>query len=82
MLVGHIDGATRQLGRSQGYRGLPIRDEVEVCGATNEKVAVMHSVWEPTPQELERLNNGGKIQLSVHGIVHPPVRLEVTEPPK
>lgn len=39
----------------------------------------MFSVWEPTPEELEALNDGGKIQLGIMGISHPPVLLVVQD---
>jgi hypothetical protein len=34
------------------------------------------SVWKPTPEELAVLNAGGHVRLAVHGIAHPPVRLD------
>src|SRR3546814_14399795 len=31
MLIARIEGATRIVGRSQGYHGLPLRDEMVAC---------------------------------------------------
>lgn len=81
MLIEAIEGATRVLGKSQGFFGLPIRD-----GTTTERVVgdtpCMVSAWSPTPDELERLNAGARVYLKVLGTVHPPVLLEVGEPPE
>lgn len=38
---------------------------------------VMTSAWFPTPEELERLNKGEPVLLSVWGFQHPPVGLGV-----
>ena len=43
---------------------------------------VMSSAWEPTPDELQRLNAGATIYLHIMGTQHPPVALEVGEIPK
>lgn len=32
MLIGRIKGATRVIGKSQGYYGLPVRDEIRASG--------------------------------------------------
>lgn len=40
----------------------------------------MLSRWEPTPAELELLNAGGSIELSVIGGSHPPVSLIAVPP--
>lgn len=71
-----IEGATRVCGKSQGFLGLPIRDE------TVNGVNVMHSVWEPTPDELVSLMAGGKIIVSVIGFNPQPIMLTVGPPPK
>lgn len=84
MLVGRIPNATRVLGApgdwdksSQGpCAGLPIQDIDTSAGPG------MMSVWEPTPEELARLNAGAKVSLVVLGRVHPPVSLSVGMPPK
>lgn len=72
MQILHIEGATRVLGESQGYRGLPIRDE------QSEEGNVMISEWALTDEEIARLKSGGTLLLSVYGTGHPPVKLEIT----
>jgi hypothetical protein len=37
----------------------------------------MISVWKPTPEELEALNKGYHIALTIMGDVHPPVMMHV-----
>ena len=76
MQVGVIEGHTRILGKSQGYRGLPIRDTVE------DGTPEMTSVWQPGPQDIAAINAGASIYLTIVGAQHPPVRIEVGEPPK
>lgn len=76
MIVLSIAGATRRLGKAQGYLTLPIMDTVTPAGAP-----VMISAWEPTPADLERLTMGAPIYLMVVGTQHPPVMLEVGEAP-
>lgn len=76
MIIGRIPNATRVLGKSQGYLGLPLRDEVRNTTVGGE-TPVMVTAWEPTPDELERLNKGASVHLVVVGTQHPPVMLEV-----
>jgi hypothetical protein len=38
------------------------------------------SCWEPTPEDLKRLNEGGKIWLRVYGQGHPPVSISTEHP--
>lgn len=71
VLIARIEGCTRELGKSQGYLVLPVRDEVV------DGVPYMVTAWEPTPEELKLLNAGAKIHLSILGNGHPPVKLEV-----
>lgn len=78
MMKQRIKGATRELGKprdwddSKGSCGsLPIRDEMQPYGNT------MTSAWQPTPDELERLNKGASVLLYIVGEVHPPVAVEV-----
>lgn len=80
MIPGRIPGATRWLGAPPDWKPeehgdcahLAIRDM-----PINGGVAAMHSVWEPTPEELTRLNAGAPVYLCVVGVVHPPVSLAV-----
>lgn len=80
MLIAMIEGVTRIIGKSQGYRGLPLRDEV-ITDPVNGQTPAMVSAWQPTPDELARLNAGASIHLWVLGTQHPPVLVEVGEPP-
>ena len=64
--------ASRTLAQGQDeYNDLDIMD-ADVKGKN-----CMFSVWEPSPDEIHALNNGGKIQLGIMGGVHPPVMLMV-----
>ncbi len=71
-----IEGTTRRIGKSQGYRGLCVRDVVLPTGTP-----AMATAWQPTPAELERLNAGAPLHLIILGVSHPPVILEVGQPP-
>lgn len=81
MMVGRVANATRTIGEDQGYLALPIRDEVVKCAVNGEGTAVMVTAWEPTPDEISRIVAGAPIHLKVLGTDHPPVMLEVGEPP-
>lgn len=78
MIIARIEGATRVLGQSQGYRGLPILDTTLNDDASQP---VMVSAWEPTPDEIEKIVAGAKIRLWVLGIAHPPVIIDVADVP-
>jgi hypothetical protein len=82
MEVGRIAGCTRVLGKSQGYYGLPIRDEVRNDGVTGPGTPVMVTAWFPTPDELAAINAGAPIHLTVVGTGHPPVMMGVGELPE
>lgn len=95
MEIGRIIGATRVLGKSQGYWGLPVRDEAQNLGdlphmlhtlensaVTGPDTPVMVTAWIPSPDELAALAAGAPIYLNIVGIAHPPVRLSVGEPPR
>lgn len=81
MLIGTIEGVTRIIGKSQGYLGLPLRDEVMNCTVSGEGTPAMVTAWQPTPEELARLNAGASAHLRVLGTVHPPVMVGVGDPP-
>lgn len=84
MLVGRIPNATRVLGAPVGWDkaaqgpcgGLPIQD-IETSAGPG-----MMSVWQPTPEELARLQAGAGVSLLVLGTVHPPVSVSVGMPPE
>lgn len=82
MQIGYVEGATRVLGRSQGYFGLPVRDELIHCEVGGEGTPAMITAWLPTPDELERLNAGAPIHLRLLGQAHPPVMITVGEAPE
>ena len=80
MIIARIPGATRVIGKSQGYLGLPLRDELRNTTVDGPQTPCMVTAWEPTPAELVRLNQGACVYLTVLGTQHPPVLLEVGEP--
>jgi hypothetical protein len=69
MHIARIIGATRTLGKTQGFEGLPIRDEF--LHNNGVKTHVMISAWQPTPEELADLNAGASVLLSVMGMSAP-----------
>jgi hypothetical protein len=77
MMIGRIEGATRVLGKSQGYIGLPVRDEKMVDGTTGDIVPTMTTAWFPDPAELAAINAGEAIHLRLFGSSHPPVYIGV-----
>lgn len=76
MIAAHIEGATRILGKSQGFLGLAVRDE-DLDG-----MHCLVTAWEPTPRELEALNNGAKVEIRILGPAHPPICVNVGKPPE
>lgn len=81
MMIGHIQGATRVLGKSQGYIGLPLRDEMINCTVGGEGTPAMVTAWEPTPEEIRRIVAGAPIYLRILGTQHPPVMMDVGDVP-
>lgn len=77
MQIGRIEGATRVVGKSQGYLGLPLRDEIVNCSVGGEGTPAMVTAWLPTPAELAALNAGAAVHVSILGSVHPPIMVEV-----
>jgi hypothetical protein len=81
MIPARISGATREVGKSQGYLGLPIRDDRVRDNATGLVTPCMWTAWTPTPEELRRLNAGANVEICILGNVPPPMIVEVgTEP--
>ncbi len=76
MMINAIEGATRRIGKSQGYKGLPIRDFQYADGTP-----AMTTSWQPTPAELAALAAGAPIYVTLLGSAHPPILLEVGAPP-
>lgn len=82
MIIKRIEGATRVLGQSQGYLGLPIRDEPIHCTVGGPETPSMVTAWEPTPEEVAAIAYGAPIYLRIIGTAHPPVMLFGGEMPK
>lgn len=82
MMIARIEGCTRVIGKSQGYLGLPIRDELTHDTVNGPETPSMVTAWEMTPDELERLKVGATIYLRVLGSSHPPVMLTVGPVPE
>lgn len=86
--------ATRRLAKDQPeYFQLSVADVAIVNNPTvtpakvgmlmlDNEVPAMQSVWEPTPGELECLNMGGRVVLTIVGRTHPPISLEVAPGPE
>lgn len=74
-----LEGATRTIGESQGYRGLPLRDVLTNCTVNGDGTPAMVSAWLPDEVERARIAAGEPIYLMVLGNQHPPVMLSVGE---
>lgn len=81
MQIGRIKDATRMLGKSQGYMGLPLRDDVITCKVGGPGTRCMTTAWLPTPKELEALNAGAPVHVRIVGSAHPPIMVEVGDVP-
>lgn len=81
MEIGRIEHATRIIGKSQGYHGLPIRDVHINCAVNGPNTPAMITAWFPSPEELAALNSGAPIHLTILGEGHPPVMLDVGDVP-
>ncbi|KAB0682021.1 hypothetical protein [Aureimonas leprariae] len=77
MNIATVEGCTRVIGESQGYIGLPLRDELINCAVDGPAVSAMVSAWQPMPEEIARIMSGEPIHLRVLGTAHPPVMLFV-----
>ena len=82
MMIGRIENATRVIGKTQGYLGLPLRDEVVNCSVNGEGTPAMTTAWLPTPEELVALNAGAAVHVRIIGTQHPPIMLDVGTPPQ
>lgn len=81
MQVGRVKDATRVIGRSQGYGGLPVRDEAMPCSVNGPERPTMTTAWFPTPKELSALTAGAPVHVRIIGTAHPPIMVEVGETP-
>jgi hypothetical protein len=75
-----IPGFTRVLGKRQGYHGLAVRDEI-IDEQVNGSAHAMTTAWEPTPEELAKLNAGAHVHITLLGISHPPILVQVGDVP-
>ena len=66
-----IKDATRELGRSQGYVPLHVRDEVIIDNERNAQLHIMLSAFELLPDELERVKAGAPVYVSICGSALP-----------
>lgn len=82
MQIGRIEGATRVIGKSQGYFELPVRDGAINCSVGGACTPTMTTAWLPTPKELEALNAGAAVHVRIIGTQHPPIMVEVGDVPK
>jgi hypothetical protein len=80
MIPARIEGATRYLGAPEGWEP----EANGPCGhlaiadvKTDMGLPLMISAWEPTPDELSKLNAGAKVYLQIVGTGHPPVMVWV-----
>lgn len=81
MQIGMIENATRVLGKSQGYLGLPLRDEISRC-RVNGDCPAMVTAWHPSPDELVALNAGAAVHVRILGTAHPPMIVEIGPTPE
>lgn len=77
MIIARIEGATRVVGKSQGYLGLPIRDEIILEAVNGPATTSMVTAWEPIPEEIERLRAGSCVHVRILGDIHPPILVTV-----
>jgi hypothetical protein len=82
MQIAVIPGVTRFLGKSQGYRGLPVRDQLINSTVTGPDTPSMVTAWTPTPDELAALNRGASVHVELMGNQHPPILVGVGEVPE
>jgi hypothetical protein len=77
MIPARISGATRVIGKINGYQGLPVRDALINCPVNGPDTPNMETAWIPSPAEIAAINRGAPIILRLLGTMHPPVTLYV-----
>lgn len=82
MQIGRIPGATRVVGKQQGYLGLPLRDELINDSVNGERTPSMVTAWIPMPKELEQLAAGAAVYVRILGNAPPPMMIGVGEAPQ
>lgn len=89
MLIAMIepeDGTVRVHGKSQGFKGLPVRHVLTPLAnddgtLTGEHVNIMSTAWMPTPEELAALNAGANVIIAMWGNRPPPMMVTVGKVP-
>jgi hypothetical protein len=81
MLIGRIPGATRVVGKHQGYLGLPLRDEPVHDAVNGKDTPSMVTAWLPTPKEQQKLAAGEAVYVRILGNVPPPMMVSVGDAP-
>jgi hypothetical protein len=79
MQVGRVDRASRIIGKSQSYKGLPVRDETMLT--ETGPIPCMTSAWLLDPPDLIAIFKGASITISILGSMHPPIKVGVGFPP-
>lgn len=97
MQCGRPVNTTRVIGKSQGYKGLPVADvqakvfyggELSIIDSemsstvTGPGTPIMMTAWLPTPREIAAINKGAAVVVQLVGVSHPPILVEVGEAPK
>lgn len=77
MIIARIKGANRVCGKAQGYLGLPVRDVAVTINGV--EIPTMQTAWTPTPDELDRLNKGANVIVSIYGTTPAPIMLTVDD---
>ncbi len=77
MQIAVIDGATRVIGKSQGYLGLPLRDEPINCTIGGDGTPSMVTAWHPSEEDILAIINGAAIHVRLIGSQHPPIMLDI-----
>lgn len=80
MHIGIPTKHTRIVGKSQGYKGLPIRDMTMMDPTTGHTTNVMVTAWLPTPDEIDAIVKGSPIYVELFGTVPPPMRVGAKDP--
>jgi hypothetical protein len=84
MLIRKINNHTAIIGADQGYLSLPLRQTIgdSIIGGKTVRVEKTETAWEPTPSELEALNQGASIivQQLLFGQPFPPIYLYTESP--
>jgi hypothetical protein len=78
MYPGHINGATRTLGKPSNMSDEQC-NSLAICDIVHEGFPYMVSAWMPTPEDLKRIMRGQPVYLYIQGTTHPVVMMAVPE---